>query len=171
MRILLSMLMLCGLSFAQSQDWSTVPGSTHALFQLTSGYVLRAAEKMPEEHYSFKSADTVRSFGEMVGHIADAQYFFCGTIVGDGKASPGLEKNAKSKAEIVAGLKAAFAYCDGAYTSTTDANAAAPVTLMGNPRARLGVLNFNSIHVYEHYGNLVTYMRIKGIVPPSSEGR
>lgn len=171
MRILLALLALCGLSFAQNQDWSTVTGSTHALFQLTSNYVVRAAEKMPEEHYGFKPVDSVRTFGEMVGHIADAQFFFCGSILKDGKKSPGLEKSGKSKAEIIAGLKDAFAYCDSAYRATTAGNAAEPVNLMGGAKARVGVLNFNSVHVYEHYGNLTTYMRMKGVVPPSSEGR
>jgi uncharacterized damage-inducible protein DinB len=171
MRILLALVALCGLSFALDQDWSTVTGSTHALFQTTSNYVVRAAEKMPEEHYNFKPADSVRTFAQMVGHIADAQYFFCGSLVKDGRKSPGIEKNAKTKAEIIAGLKEAFAYCDSAYRATTDSNAAEQVSLMGASRARLGVLNFNSVHIYEHYGNLTTYMRMKNIVPPSSEGR
>lgn len=171
MKLMFAVMMLCGLAFAQAPDQATVPGSTYALFQLASGNLLKAAEKMPEENYSFKPVDTVRSFGELVAHVADSQYFFCGPVNADGKQSPGAEKNLKSKADIVSALKTAFAYCDAAYKATTDANMAAPVTFMRGQRARLGVLNFNSVHVYEHYGNLVTYMRMKGLVPPSSEGR
>lgn len=171
MRLWIALMMVCGLALAQAPDQSTVPGSSYGLFQLTSGNVLKAAEKMPEEHYAFKPVDTVRSFGELVAHVADSQYFFCGPVNADGKQSPGVEKNMKSKAQIITALKEAFAYCDAAYKATTDANAAAPVTFMRGQRARVGVLNFNSVHIYEHYGNLVTYMRMKGLVPPSSEGR
>ncbi len=171
MRMFVAMMMLCGLAFAQAPDQKTLPGSTYGLFLLVSGNVLKAAEKMPEENYSFKPVDTVRNYGEMVAHVADSQYFFCGPVNADGKQSPGVEKNLKSKAQIVAALKDAFAYCDAAYKATTDANAATPVAFMRGERARLGVLNFNSVHIYEHYGNLVTYLRMKGIVPPSSEGR
>lgn len=170
MRLFLAMLLLAGLAAAQSPDSKTLGGDAHWLFQVASGNVLKAAEKMPEEFYSFKPVDTVKTFGEIAGHVADAQYFFCGSINADGKQAPGIEKK-KSKAEIVAGLKAAFAYCEAAYKATTSDNATTGVKFLNADHTRLGVLNFNSVHVYEHYGNLVTYMRIKGIVPPSSEGR
>jgi uncharacterized damage-inducible protein DinB len=171
MRLMIALFAFAALSFGQQPDLKTIPGSTYGLFQLSSNFVLRAAEKMPEEHYSFKPVDNVRSFGELVAHVGDSQYFFCGPVNADGKKSPGIEKTAKTKTAIIAGLKEAFAYCDMAYKQTTDANAATPVSFMRGERARVGVLNFNSVHIYEHYGNLVTYMRMKGLVPPSSEGR
>ena len=81
----------------------------------------------------------------------------------------GVEKSAKTKAEIVAALKDAFAYCDAGYAKLTDASAVELVSAFGQKATRIGILDFNITHTYEHYGNLVTYMRIKGIVPPSSE--
>ena len=80
-----------------------------------------------------------------------------------------IEKTAKSKAEIVAALKTAFAYCDSAFAKMTDANAGQLVDFFGRKAARVGIMDFNTAHTMEHYGNLVTYMRIKKIVPPSSE--
>jgi hypothetical protein len=121
MRLMIALFAFAALSFGQQPDLKTIPGSTYGLFQLSSNFVLRAAEKMPEEHYSFKPVDNVRSFGELVAHVGDSQYFFCGPVNADGKKSPGIEKTAKTKTAIIAGLKEAFAYCDMAYKQTTDA--------------------------------------------------
>jgi hypothetical protein len=74
-----------------------------------------------------------------------------------------------SKADLIAALKTAFAYCDKAYDAMTDASGGQTVKLFGTDTPRLGALNFNNVHNWEHYGNLVTYMRIKNVVPPSSE--
>ena len=68
-------------------------------------------------------------------------------------------------------LNAAFAYCDKAYDGMTDAHAAEMVKFFGREQAKLTVLAFNNAHNDEHYGNMVTYMRMKGLVPPSSESR
>lgn len=168
MRMVLALLALSGLALAQAPDMKTVGGSTAGLYQMAIGNVIKAAEAMPEANYSFKPVDTVRSFGEIAGHVADSQYFFCGSAKGEQKAAPGAEKM-KSKAEIVEALKGAKDFCDTAYGMLTDANAGDAVKFMRGERARIGVLEFNTAHTYEHYGNLVTYMRIKGLVPPSSQ--
>jgi uncharacterized damage-inducible protein DinB len=131
--------------------------------------LLRSAEKMPEENYSFKPVDTVRSYGQIVGHVADAQYMFCSIALGDKNPGLKIEQTKTSKADLIAALKEAFAYCDKAYDGMTDASAAQMVKLFGNDAPRLGALTVNNMHDLEHYGNLVTYMRLKGIVPPSSE--
>jgi uncharacterized damage-inducible protein DinB len=146
------------------------PLSTDSKFWYTTikGFVVRAAEKMPESNYTFKPAPEVRTFGQVVGHIADDQYFFCGTVKGDNKESK-IEKTATSKADLVAQLKQAFAYCDAVYDGFTDAHAAEKVKTFAGERTKLSMLDFNTAHMYEHYGNIVTYMRIKGLVPPSSE--
>jgi uncharacterized damage-inducible protein DinB len=146
------------------------PLSTDSKFWYTTikGFVVRAAEKMPESNYTFKPAPEVRTFGQVVGHIADDQYFFCGTAKGDNKESK-IEKTATSKADLVAQLKQAFAYCDAVYDGFTDAHAAEKVKTFAGERTKLSMLDFNTAHMYEHYGNIVTYMRIKGLVPPSSE--
>ncbi|MGI8958289.1 MAG: DinB family protein [Bryobacteraceae bacterium] len=130
--------------------------------------LIKAAEKMPEENYSFKPTPEVRSFGQIVGHVADAQFMFCSTVLGDGTKPPGIEKSKTSKADLVKALNDSFAYCDKAY-DMTDAHAAEMVKFMGRDMAKLTVLSINNAHDDEHYGNIVTYMRIKGLVPPSSE--
>jgi uncharacterized damage-inducible protein DinB len=131
--------------------------------------ILRSAEKVPEENYSFKPTDAVRSYGQILGHVADAQYLFCSLVLGEKNPAPKIEQTKTSKADLIAALKDAFAYCDKAYDGMTDASAAQMVKLFGGDTPKLGVLSVNSMHTVEHYGNLVTYMRLKNIVPPTSE--
>jgi uncharacterized damage-inducible protein DinB len=140
------------------------------IYNIAKGDLIKAAQKMPEANYSFKPTPDVRSFGQIVGHVADAQYFFCSTALGEKNPAPGIEKSKTSKADLVQALNDAFAYCDKAYNGMTDAHAAETVKLFGSDQAKLSVLAFNAAHDFEHYGNLVTYMRMKGLVPPSSEG-
>jgi uncharacterized damage-inducible protein DinB len=133
--------------------------------------VLRSADKMPEESYGFKPTDTVRSYGQILGHIADAQYLFCSVAMGEKNPALKIEQSKTSKADLTAALKDAFAYCNKAFDGMTDASAVQPVKLFGSDTPKLGALIVNSAHTMEHYGNLVTYMRIKSVVPPSSEPR
>ena len=134
-------------------------------------FILRAAEKMPEADYSFKPTPEVRSFGQILGHIADTQYLFAAPILGEQTASRDVEKTKTTKADLVQALKDAFAYSDKAYDGLKDAQAAEMVKFFGQDRAKLTVLSGNTAHDNEHYGNLVTYLRMKGLVPPSSEPR
>ncbi len=134
-------------------------------------WVLRSAEKMPEENYSFKPTDEVRSFGQVLGHMADVQHLFCSVVLGEKSPAPKIEQTKTSKADLIAALKDGFGYCDKAYDSMTDASAPQLVKLFGSDIPKLGVLSVNNAHTSEHYGNLVTYMRLKHIIPPSSEPR
>ena len=134
------------------------------------GYVAKSAEKMPEDQYSFKPTPEVRSYGQLIGHIADAQYMICGAAKGEQKML-GVEKSKTTKAELIAALAESTAYCDAVYDALTDASGAETVKLFGRERTRMGALQLNIAHDYEHYGNLATYMRMKGLVPPSSERR
>lgn len=144
--------------------------STAGFFKMAQSNVLKSAEEMPENNYSFKPVDSVRSYGQVLAHIADGQYEFCSAVSGDKSADhPNVEKTAKSKAEITEGLKTAFGYCDKVYSSLNDQTAADMVNFFGRQMPKLAVLNFNNAHTMEHYGNLVTYLRIKGMVPPSSK--
>jgi len=131
--------------------------------------LLRSAEQVPEENYSFKPTEAVRSFGQIVGHVADSQYAFCSVALGEKNPEPKIEKTKTSKADLIAALKDSFAYCDKAYDAMTDASATQMVKFMGSDAPKLGVLTVNNIHTIEHYGNLVTYMRLKNIVPPTSD--
>ena len=174
MRKLLPTILLCLLAlpaFAQEKQPSDNPLSafTKRVYGFQKGILLRSAEKMPEENYAFKPVDTVRPYGQIIGHVADAQYLFCSAASGEKNPDLKIEKTKTSKADLVAALKDGFAYCDKVYDSMTDASGGQIVKLFGTDTPKLGALNFNNVHNMEHYGNLVTYMRIKGIVPPTSE--
>ena len=159
-----------GLALAQqAAPANPISNSTKAVYSIIKVNVVKAAEKMPEENYAFRPTPDVRTFGQIVGHVADAQYIFCSMAKGKPDNGPGIEKNKTSKAELVAALKQAFAYCDEAYDAMTDRSAAEPIKFLGRDAPRITALNFNSAHMNEHYGNIVTYMRLKGLVPPSSE--
>ena len=175
--VVLYVIASCTLVMAQQGPASTAPSandnpySTFAkvAYSRVSALLLRSAEKMPEENYSFKPVAGVRTYGQILGHAADAQYMFCSIATGAKHPDLKIEQTKTSKADITAALKDAFAYCDKAYASMTDASGAQMVSLFGGPTPKLGVLTVNNMHNMEHYGNLVVYMRIKGIVPPSSE--
>src|ERR1700761_2094249 len=141
------------------------------IYRYISGEVVAAAEKMPEENYSFKPTPEVRSFGQIVGHVADSQYYFCATATGEQPQMKNIEKTKTSKADLVAALTDAVSYCQKAYAGMTDTQGAQMTKMMNFDMAKLSVLSLNSAHMNEHYGNLVTYMRLKGLVPPSSEKR
>ena len=131
--------------------------------------VLRTAEKVPEDLYGFKPTPDVRSLAAVLGHIADGNNFLCALANGDKTAPDRSNEKKTTRADLVAALKASFAACDKVFAATTDANAATPVDFFGQNQTRLGLLAFNNSHMWEHYGNLVTYMRLKNIVPPSSD--
>jgi uncharacterized damage-inducible protein DinB len=134
------------------------------------GTITKAADEMSEADYSFKASPAERTYGEIVGHIADVQLALCGNVKGEQKKGDAGSKT--TKADLVAALKASFDYCDGAYGALTDADAASMVTLFGPRKAtKLAVLNFNISHDNEMYGQMVVYLRIKGLVPPSSQRR
>lgn len=144
---------------------------TKGLYDMVKGNLIKAAAKMPEENYAFKPTPDVRSFGQLVGHVADAQYLFCAPVKGEANPAPGIEKSKTTKADLEKALAAAFAYCDAVYSSMTDATVVQTTKFFNRERSKLTILNFNTSHNNEHYGNIVTYMRLKGLVPPSSEGR
>jgi uncharacterized damage-inducible protein DinB len=132
--------------------------------------ILRSAEKMPEENYGFKPAARVRTFGQILGHVAEEQYIYCGGARGEQKAAD-IEKTKTSKTDLLAALRESFAYCDAAYDGLTDAAALEMVKVGAAEHTKLWMLWVNTVHDNSHYGNLVTYLRIKGLVPPSTEGQ
>jgi uncharacterized damage-inducible protein DinB len=139
-------------------------------YQSVRDYFIRAAEEMPEPEYAFKPSPDVRTFAQQVAHVADDQYNLCAPAKGETRkaAYTEIESTLSKKAELVAALKAAFAYCDGAYEALTDASGTAMAKTNQN-RTRFGMLNWNLWHTWEHYGNIVVYLRMKGLVPPSSQ--
>jgi uncharacterized damage-inducible protein DinB len=171
---LLLCLLAAAIAVAQNKPAAPTPDNPYTTFnKMAYGHVkdlvLRSAEKMPEEKYNFKPVDTVRSFGQIIGHVADSQYYFCSVALGDKNPAPKIEQTKTSKADLIAALKESDAYCDKAFEGMTDALGAQPVKIMDRDMPRLAALTINNMHGMEHYGNLVTYMRMKSIVPPSSE--
>src|SRR5882724_12781099 len=106
-------------------------------------WLLGSAEKMPEENYTFKPTDAVRSFGQVIGHVGDVQYLFCSVVLGEKNPALKIEQTKTSKADLITALKAGFAYCDKAYDNMTDASAAQLVKFFGNDAAKLSVLSVN----------------------------
>jgi uncharacterized damage-inducible protein DinB len=143
--------------------------SEKGLYSFISNTVIRAAEKMPEENYSFKPTPDVRGFGQLVGHVADANYMFCSQASGEPNPVKDIEKTKTSKADLVSAIKDAVAYCNKTFDSMTDAKGSQMVKFSRFNLAKLTLLSLNTAHTDEHYGNMVTYLRLKGIVPPSSE--
>jgi uncharacterized damage-inducible protein DinB len=164
-------LLICVLGTACVASAQDNPFSTFnkTAYGQVSGILQRSAEKMPEENYNFKPTEAVRSFGQIIGHVADAQYLFCSVALGEKNPNLKIEQTKTSKADLVAALKDAVAYCNKAYDGMTDASGAQMVKFFGRDMPKLGVLTFSNMHNMEHYGNLVTYMRLKDIVHPSSE--
>jgi uncharacterized damage-inducible protein DinB len=146
-----------------------ITASEKGLYMVIVGPVVRAAEKMPEENYAFKPTPDVRSFGQLVGHVADANYAFCAQAQGLPNPSKNIEKTKTSKADLVAALKDSVASCGKAFDAMTDASGSELVKFRGFQLAKLTLLSLNTAHTDEHYGNMVTYLRLKGIVPPTSE--
>jgi uncharacterized damage-inducible protein DinB len=167
------------------------PGSKalKASFDSITRYIAASAEKMPEENFAFKPTPEVMSFGELVGHVANTHFSYCSRVKGEKNPNDGNDiQKKKTKAEISKGLADSIAYCAAVYTEMTDAKmleplpappvapAAAPAAQSPTvppppPQLKYNRLLGNVTHDWEHYGNLVTYLRIKGLVPPSSERR
>lgn len=133
--------------------------------------IVESADQMPEAGYRFKPVDTVRTFGQILAHVADSNYFYCARAKGEPPPVPDgtLEKTATTKAAIVKALGESVAYCDAMYASLTPASAAEMVKAGDNQIPRLQPLFTNVSHNVEHYGNLVTYFRIQNMVPPSTK--
>ena len=161
----LAALLFSAPAFAQS----TGVDAARANWQGTANYITRAAEQMTEADYAYKPVATVRSFGQLIGHIAGSQYMFCAIAMGDAsRGEDDIEKSKTTKADLVAALKASNDYCAKAY-AMNDAQSAGMIKLFGQDRSKMHTLVMNASHISEHYGNIVTYMRMKGMVPPSSQ--
>jgi uncharacterized damage-inducible protein DinB len=152
----------------QMQERAAAVGSIAPLFEMVKGYIIASAEQMPEDKYGYQPTPEVRTFGQIVGHVAMSQYWFCNGATGQDQ-EPGNYEELTTKESMVEAIKTAFDYCAGAY-GMTDAMAMGEVELWGETGTRLWVLSYNMAHAWEHYGNLVTYMRANGLVPPSSQG-
>ncbi|MGA2713264.1 MAG: DinB family protein [Bryobacteraceae bacterium] len=142
-----------------------------AQYDASKDQITKSAERMPESNYSFKPAEgNTRTFGQIIGHIADVQLAICGAVKGEQKRGD-AESAKTSKADLTAALKESFDYCDGAVNALTDATATQMSKVFGRDMTKLGALYLNVIHNNEMYGQIVTYYRAKNLVPPSTADR
>jgi len=164
-RLILSLMVVAAPAMAQS----TLVAGARANFTEGHNYIARAAEQLPESLYAWRPIAGVRSFAEQFGHVAGSEVSTCATVLGDAaKEENAIEKTAKTKAALIAALQESARYCERAY-ALTDAQAAQPIKLYGRDRSKMYALVENATHDWEHYGNLVTYLRLKGLIPPSSQ--
>ena len=154
--------------FTPRQGASQAVSALQPLYEIAKGWIVKSAEQMPEANYSFKPTPAVRSFGEIIGHVADATYMFCATAKGEKSPATQSYEKVAAKADLVKAVKDAFAYCDPVY-KMPDASFTESAEMFGMKMTRLGWMILNVNHDNEHYGNLVTYFRLKGMVPPSSQ--
>jgi uncharacterized damage-inducible protein DinB len=160
-------LMISGVALGQG---SPFPGEIQGNYARIKANVIKAAEKMPPEDYSFKPTPDIRTFARVVNHVTEAQMHICGASNGAASSDAKMPAETADKAAIVEALKASFAECDKAYAGLTDANAAELLAGAGPAkRSRLSMLWGNVAHDNEQYATLSLYLRLKGLVPPSSE--
>ena len=138
-------------------------------YDVVKNNLIQMAEVMPEENYSFKPTPDIRTFGQMVAHVADVQARLCSAASGQPKSLDAASKT--SKADLVAALKESSAMCDAAWDSLSETTAHDMIKLGPAERSKLGALEYNSVHSNEEYGYMAVYLRLKGIVPPSTANR
>lgn len=170
--IVIAMLAFGLASPASAQSANPISDGIRSQWNGAKRNLQQSAEMMPEASYDYRPVDGVRDFGEILSHLAGANYVFCAAAKGEKApfAEDHFEKTAKTRAAIITATADAIAYCDAAYTALTDASAAQMVRqpFGEGQTTRTAVVVGNLGHINEHYGNLVTYFRINGIVPPSS---
>ncbi len=163
------LIILAGACALQAQTANPLSTEAKQAYTGVKNNLTKMADKMPEENYSFKPTPDIRTFGQLVGHVADAQTRTCAAVKGEQKQTNVASKT--SKADLVAALKESFAECDSAFDALTDANATDMIKTPRGQRSKLGALVGITSHSNEEYGYMAVYLRLKGIVPPSSEGR
>jgi uncharacterized damage-inducible protein DinB len=157
---------------AQPRPPQTFPAYLQGQYATLERNITGSVDKMPAEHFAFKPVPEVMSYAELLTHIVETQYGYCSTVKGAG--NPGASLNFKVTDKVAVGhlVPDPFAYCDEAFASVTNENALELLTRGSAPNqrqlARVNQLTQLIVHGNEHYGNLVTYLRMKGIVPPSS---
>jgi uncharacterized damage-inducible protein DinB len=179
--VLLGSLLAIPAAAQMAQQSPANPLSTYlrARYMANRNEIAKSAEKMPEEFYGMRPGpqEEVRTFGQQVAHIAKYNYLWCAQARGEKNPIAGTDpEKLTTKAEILKVLNDAQTYCDGAYNALTDSNGMEMIDITQengrqtrNLRMALLILNYG--HSNEVYGSMVTYMRIKSVVPSSSEAR
>jgi uncharacterized damage-inducible protein DinB len=177
--IMVALILVCGTlsTSAQTTDGGYVEALSPSMASVAKSMhktirrdLAEAAAEMPAEEYSFRPTPQVRSFGALIGHIVSSNFFFCSQAKGE-RTPPSTNYGEANKTALVKALNDSLAYCDAVYAATTDANFGQLVKVLGSEggqTTRGAILIFNTAHNNEHYGNIVLYLRLKGLVPPST---
>ena len=168
-RVILACALIVSLERSASAQGKALADALSRMHAGVSRNVVEAAEKMPDADFAFQPSKDARSFGGFIGHVANAAYAYCSRAKGE--ANPNKEdfEKVSAKTALVAAIQGATAYCDAIYKGQTDASLSELVGVGPNQQPRGQLLIQNVSHSNEHYGNLVTYMRLRGLVPPSTE--
>ncbi|MBB5317457.1 DinB family protein [Tunturibacter empetritectus] len=167
-------LLVSGMAMGQTPAAPTGPsgpaGEVQRGYAAQKGNILKAADRMPESDYQFKPTPEIRTYARVVNHVTEAQLRTCGAV--NRTAASDLAKvpaETADKATIVEALKASFAECDKAFAAVTDANLGDMFEVFNGKRSRIGIMWGTVSHDNEQYATLALYLRLKGLVPPSSE--
>ncbi len=171
MLVLLTISVVWAQAPAPAAPVNPLSASALSMYTMARDNILKSAEKMAEADYSFRPVDTVMTFRQLLIHIAEGNIMVAGNATTDAKPKVSVDKEKGTKEEVIAALRTSFGFTDKLYEGMTDARALEMIDMWKAKRPVIHALTFNVVHNYEHYGNLVTYMRIKGLVPPSSERR
>ena len=171
-RLAFSTLILLSATAATAQPPAPDTGYTATVrnsWNSVKRYVAASAEKMPAEHYAFRPTPEVRTFGELIGHLANEHYMLCSPLKSEANPREKVDfEKTTAKADLVKAINDSNAYCDAAYAAARDD----PKTITSFSATRrdtpFRVMLLNVTHDNEHYGNIITYLRMKGLVPPSS---
>jgi uncharacterized damage-inducible protein DinB len=168
-------------AFAQTSDGlysrllsMSMSDSAQEMHAVIRRSLAQAAAQMPDEDYAFKPTPAVRSFGQLIAHVANANFFFCAQAINQPPQATNYEAGDTGKSVVLKALNESLAYCDKVVADTTDANFSQPVKMLvapGGQTTRGMLLGFNTTHNNEHYGNIIVYLRLKGHVPPSTANR
>jgi uncharacterized damage-inducible protein DinB len=171
MKRIVVMAVLAATSIATPAAAQNAPDvSMKGQYEMIKAWITKSAAMMPEANYSFKATPEVRSFGQILGHIANAVGMICVAPTGEKSPLSGDAEKLATKAEVTKALADVFAACDKAWAGVTPSWNTDMVDFFGKSQTKMAVIAFNTSHAFEHYGNLVTYLRLKGLVPPSSQG-
>ncbi|MGA2264455.1 MAG: DinB family protein [Acidobacteriota bacterium] len=160
----------------QPQQPQSLVAEVKAIYDPIIGYITKSADQFPEEKYGWQPTPDVRTFGRLIAHIIDDQVSACNALTGaterpipalEGSTAPTAAGANLKKADLTKMLGQAVDLCNKAFAAVTDAN----MLERNGRRSKIGTLIYNTSHTNEHYGNIVTYMRLQGMVPPSTAGR
>jgi hypothetical protein len=166
---LIALAAVCGL---QAQTTNPLIAEGKRTYTGLKNNLTKMVEKVSDDFYSYQPVPEIRTFAALMGHVADTQLSFCSSVRGERKA--GTAGKMTAKADLVKAMAESFAECDAAWDSITDANANEPVggaNAKGPGRSKLGTLIYMTAHSDEEYGYASMYLRMKGIVPPSSDNQ